>query len=152
MMPEMNGIALLHAARDIDPDLAGIVMTGHGTIDDAVMAVKAGAVDFITKDPYLEDKLDISVEKVERMLQHALDRKRLEEENRELRATNERLRKAAGRGRWEMVGDSQPMRTVMSKIERVAPVPRPVLVLTRAGFRALEALEGIAAAEPVRLG
>ena len=72
------------------------VSTGHGTIDDAVAAVKAGAVDFITKDPYLEDKLEISVEKVERILQHALDRKRLEEENRELRATNERLRKVAG--------------------------------------------------------
>jgi len=91
--------------------------------------VKAGAVDFITKDPYLEDKLDISVEKVERMLQHALDRKRLEEENLQLRQANERLRKAAGRGRWQIVGDSQAMRTVMSKIERVAPVPRPVLVL-----------------------
>ncbi|HEY5935233.1 MAG TPA: sigma-54 dependent transcriptional regulator, partial [Kofleriaceae bacterium] len=41
--------------------------------------------------------------------------------------TNERLRKAAGR--WEIVGDSQAMRTVMNKIEKVAPVPRPVLVL-----------------------
>src|SRR4029079_7320982 len=63
-----------------------------------------------------------------RILQHALDRKRLEDENRELRATNERLRKAAG-GRWQIVGASQAMRTVMTKIERVAPVPRPVLVL-----------------------
>ena len=90
--------------------------------------MKAGAVDFITKDPYLEDKLEISVEKVERILQHALDRKRLEDENRELRATNERLRKAAGR-RWQIVGDSTAMRTVMTKIEKVAPLPRPVLVL-----------------------
>jgi TonB family protein len=84
--------------------------------------VKAGAVDFITKDPYLEDKLEISVEKVERILQHALDRKRLEDENRELRATNERLRKAAGR-RWQIVGDSQAMRMVMTKIEKAAPAP-----------------------------
>jgi psp operon transcriptional activator PspF len=124
-----SGIEICKALRAKHPELPIIILSGHGTIDDAVMAVKAGAVDFITKDPYLEDKLDLSVEKVERMLQHALDRKRLEEENRELRATNERLRKAAGRGRWEIVGDSQPMRTVISKIERVAPVPRPVLVL-----------------------
>src|SRR5690348_36609 len=123
-----TGIEICRAIRSRHPDLPIIILTGHGTIDDAVAAVKAGAVDFITKDPYLEDKLEISVEKVERILQHALDRKRLEEENRELRATNERLRKAAGR-RWAIVGDSQPMRTVLGKIEKVAPVPRPVLVL-----------------------
>src|SRR6476646_1329074 len=123
-----TGIEICRAIRGRLPELPIIILTGHGTIDDAVAAVKAGAVDFITKDPYLEDKLDISVEKVERMLQNALDRKRLEEENRELRATNERLRKAAGR-RWQIVGDSQAMRTVMQKIEKVAAVPRPVLVL-----------------------
>ncbi|MDB4958059.1 MAG: two component, sigma54 specific, transcriptional regulator, Fis family [Myxococcales bacterium] len=123
-----TGIEICRAVRGRLPNLPIIILTGHGTIDDAVAAVKAGAVDFITKDPYLEDKLEISVEKVERILQHALDRKRLEEENRELRATNERLRKAAGR-RWAIVGDSQQMRTVMTKIEKVAPVPRPVLVL-----------------------
>jgi psp operon transcriptional activator PspF len=123
-----TGIEICRAVRSRLPDLPIIILTGHGTIDDAVAAVKAGAVDFITKDPYLEDKLQISVEKVERILQHALDRKRLEDENRELRATNERLRKAAGR-RWQIVGDSLAMRTVMTKIEKVAPVPRPVLVL-----------------------
>jgi psp operon transcriptional activator PspF len=123
-----SGIEICRAIRARLPDLPIIMLTGHGTIDDAVAAVKAGAVDFITKDPYLEDKLEISVEKVERILQHALDRKRLEDENRELRATNERLRKAAGR-RWQIVGDSQAMRMVMTKIEKVAPLPRPVLVL-----------------------
>jgi len=123
-----TGIEICRAIRTRLPDLPIIILTGHGMIDDAVQAVKAGAVDFITKDPYLEDKLEISVEKVERILQHALDRRRLEEENRELRATNERLRKAAGR-RWQIVGDSQAMRTVMTKIEKVAPLPRPVLVL-----------------------
>jgi DNA-binding NtrC family response regulator len=124
-----TGIEICRAIRGSHPDLPIIILTGHGTIDDAVAAVKAGAVDFITKDPYLEDKLEISVEKVERILQHAIDRKRLEDENRELRATNERLRKAAIRGRWQIVGDSHAMRTVATKIEKVAPVPRPVLVL-----------------------
>ena len=123
-----TGIEICREIRQRLPELPIIMLTGHGTIDDAVAAVKAGAVDFVTKDPYLEDKLEISVEKVERILQHAVDRKRLEAENRELRATNERLRKAAGR-RWQIVGDSPVIRQVMTKIERVAPVPRPVLVL-----------------------
>lgn len=49
MMPELNGIDLIRAARKIDPDLAGIVMTGHGTIDTAVAAMQVGAIDYILK-------------------------------------------------------------------------------------------------------
>lgn len=49
MMPEMDGIALLRAALAIDKDLVGIMMTGHGTVDTAVEAMKAGALDYIAK-------------------------------------------------------------------------------------------------------
>lgn len=49
MMPEMDGIALLRAAMEIDPRLVGVVMTGHGTIDTAVAAMKQGALDYILK-------------------------------------------------------------------------------------------------------
>ena len=92
-----SGIEICRELRVRHPDLPIIILTGHGTIDDAVQAVKAGAVDFLTKDPYIEDKLEISVEKVERMLGYIQDKRRLEDENRELRATNERLRRIAGR-------------------------------------------------------
>src|SRR5580704_9289528 len=78
-----NGIEICRAIRGRLPDMPIIILTGHGTIDDAIVAVKAGAVDFITKDPYLEDKLEISVDKVERIMQHVIARKRLEDENRE---------------------------------------------------------------------
>jgi len=47
MMPEMDGIALIDAARQIDPELCAIVMTGHGTIDTAVLAMQRGALDYI---------------------------------------------------------------------------------------------------------
>jgi two-component system, sensor histidine kinase and response regulator len=49
MMPEMDGVALLRAAQAVAPNLVGIVMTGQGTIDSAVEAMKAGALDFILK-------------------------------------------------------------------------------------------------------
>lgn len=49
MMPEMDGITLLQTALDIDPELVGIVMTGHGTIDTAVRAMKIGALDYVLK-------------------------------------------------------------------------------------------------------
>jgi two-component system, sensor histidine kinase and response regulator len=49
MMPGMDGIALLGAALKKDPDLVGIIMTGEGTIDTAVDAMKTGALDYILK-------------------------------------------------------------------------------------------------------
>lgn len=49
MMPEMDGISLLRAAHEVDPDLVGVLMTGHGTIDTAVEAMKAGALDYVLK-------------------------------------------------------------------------------------------------------
>jgi len=49
MMPDMDGIALLRAAQETDPDLVSLVMTGHGTIDTAVEAMKSGALDYILK-------------------------------------------------------------------------------------------------------
>jgi signal transduction histidine kinase len=49
MMPEIDGIALLLASREIDPDMACIVMTGDGTIATAVSALKAGALDYVLK-------------------------------------------------------------------------------------------------------
>jgi two-component system sensor histidine kinase/response regulator len=48
-MPNMNGVALLREALAVDADLVGIVMTGHGTIDTAVEAMKGGALDYILK-------------------------------------------------------------------------------------------------------
>jgi psp operon transcriptional activator PspF len=127
-----TGIEICGALRRDHKDLPIIILTGHGSIDDAVAAVKAGADDFIVKDPYLEDKLDLSVEKIERMMAHVRERRRLEGENRELRAINERLRRIAGR-RWEIVGNSDGLKAIMAKVERVAPLPRPVLILGERG-------------------
>jgi len=49
VMPEMDGIELLNASWEIDPDLIGIIMTGHGSIESAVDAMKAGAFDYLLK-------------------------------------------------------------------------------------------------------
>src|SRR5437879_1102695 len=73
MMPEMDGISLLNAARQVDADLAGIVMTGHGTIDTAVKAMQVGALDYILK-PF---RLNVILPVIAR----ALDVRRLRIEN-----------------------------------------------------------------------
>ena len=49
VMPEMDGIELLNAAMEIAPDLIGIIMTGHGSIESAVDAMKSGAFDYLLK-------------------------------------------------------------------------------------------------------
>ena len=49
MMPEMDGIDLIRAARAKDPDIAGVIMTGQGTIDTAVSALQTGALDYVLK-------------------------------------------------------------------------------------------------------
>jgi signal transduction histidine kinase/FixJ family two-component response regulator len=77
MMPEMDGIALLRAAQEIDPDLAGVVMTGYGTIDTAVQALRGGAADYVLKPFRLNNLLPI--------LTRALETRRLRTENIQLR-------------------------------------------------------------------
>ena len=76
MMPEMDGISLLKAALEMDPEMVGIVMTGQGTIDTAVKAMKAGAVDYILKPFKLSAILPV--------LSRALAIRRLRAENIEL--------------------------------------------------------------------
>ena len=76
MMPEMDGITLINAARQIDATLGAIVMTGHGTIDTAVQAMQGGALDYILK-PF---KLNVILPVISR----ALDVQRLRRENAEL--------------------------------------------------------------------
>lgn len=73
MMPEMDGIELIAAVRDIDRELGSIVMTGHGTIDTAVGAMRGGALDYILK-PF---RLNVILAVVAR----ALDLQRLRREN-----------------------------------------------------------------------
>lgn len=99
MMPEMDGIALLKSALQIDPNLVGVIMTGQGSIDTAVEAMKAGALDFILK-PF---KLSVILP----VLSRALDVRRLRQENAALEqrllertaaleATNQELEAFAG--------------------------------------------------------
>ena len=76
MMPEMDGIALLQAAKQKDANLVGIIMTGEGTIATAVEAMKSGALDYILKPFRLKAILPV--------LERALAVRRLRLENIEL--------------------------------------------------------------------
>ena len=77
MIPEMNGIELLKRALTIDPYIAGIIITGYGTVQTAVKAMKMGAFDFVLK-PF---NIDVLVSALNR----ALDFRQLRQENAQLR-------------------------------------------------------------------
>lgn len=84
-MPVMDGIDFLKAAKEIDPLLIGIVMTGHGSIDTAVAAMKAGAFDYILK-PF-------TLRLIRPVLERALSVRDLMDENIQLRQTEEMIRR-----------------------------------------------------------
>jgi len=98
MMPHMNGVELLREALRIDADLVGIVMTGHGTIDTAVQAMKGGALDYILKPfnlsvamPVLTRALGVRglrLENTALLRQVATRTAQLEESNRQLQVAN----------------------------------------------------------------
>jgi two-component system sensor histidine kinase/response regulator len=97
MMPQTNGIDLLREALTIDPHLVGIVMTGHGTVDTAVEAMKSGAHDYILKPfnltmilPVLERTLATRQLRIENARLVA----RLTHRSAELEAANEALHSA----------------------------------------------------------
>jgi signal transduction histidine kinase len=84
-MPGRDGIEFLQAAREIDINMVGIVMTGHGTIDTAVAAMKAGALDYILKPFTLRMILPV--------LSRALTVRSLRTENVQLRQAEETIRR-----------------------------------------------------------
>src|SRR5437879_3951374 len=79
MMPEMNGIDLLEAALEVDPHLIGIMMTGQGTIQTAVDAMKLGAFDYVLKPFRLHNVMPV--------LTRAINTRRLRMENLQLHET-----------------------------------------------------------------
>lgn len=97
MMPGMDGIALLRAAQALDPDISGIIMTGHATIDTAVEAMKAGAYDYVVKPFRLSHVLPVIGRALEarrlRRLNQQLERS-VRERTIELESANRRLETA----------------------------------------------------------
>ena len=115
-MPQMDGIEFLEKAQTVT-DAPIIIISGHGTIDIAVDAIKKGAYDFIEKPMDLNRMLIT--------LRNALDKNRLVNETKKLRnAVNKQ---------YEMIGDSWAMNELYTMIERVAPTNARVLILGENG-------------------
>jgi two-component system response regulator PilR (NtrC family) len=119
-MPEKTGLDLLLAAREVSPETILIVVTAFGTTDSAIAAMKEGAYDYLTK-PFKVDELRIVIEK-------ALEKKVLSNENRRLR----RELRSQSRGR-NIIGHSAVMQKLYDLIAQVAETKTNVLVTGESG-------------------
>jgi len=119
-MPGMDGITLLKEVKDRDPDTVVVVMTGYGTIESAVKAMRAGAFDYVTK-PFNLDEVGIAI-------QRAM-------EFRGLRIENETLKKELlhSSGFGELIGYAPTMREVFDMVARVADTDATVLLTGESG-------------------
>jgi DNA-binding NtrC family response regulator len=123
MMPGTDGIQVLKQALEFDPNLIGIIMTGQGTIQTAVEAMKSGAFDYVLKPFRLQVMLPI--------LDRAMDVRRLRMENVRLRQYVDRLTFESAR--YRIVGSSAAMRKVEAMIRKVAPSDATVLIRGQSG-------------------
>jgi DNA-binding NtrC family response regulator len=119
-MPELDGIEVLRRVKETHPSLPVIMMTGHGTIDSAVEAMKLGAWDFLTK-PFPQEKLFS-------LVQNCLERERLVEEN---TALKRELRERTAPG--SLIFQSARFTQVYELALRVAESDSSVLVLGESG-------------------
>ena len=119
-MPGLGGLELLRAAKLLAPEVEVIVLSGHGTVEEAVEAMKEGAYDFLTK-PFGRAQLV-------RAIRQALEHRALVLENRNLQR---RLDELVGAG--EIISESPAIRQVLALVKQVAPSSATVLIQGESG-------------------
>lgn len=111
-MPKLDGIEFLQKAKEVNPDVPIIIISGHGNIETAVDAVKKGAFDYIAKPPDL-NRLLITI-------RNALDKTILVKET--------KILKKKVSGVQSIIGNSDPIIKIKATIEKVAPTEARVLI------------------------
>ena len=111
-MPEMDGLETLRRVKEFVPTTQVMMISGHGSIETAVKAIKLGAYDYIEKP--------LSLENVTLRVKHALEQFRLAQENRSLRTKVQQ--------KFELVGQSPAMQRLRELIKTAGPTNSRVLI------------------------
>src|SRR5438128_32400 len=119
-LPGVDGSAVVEAAVERYPHIIAIVVTGFGTVKDAVEAIKRGAWDFVSKPFQIDELLHV--------LDSAIEQRRLKSENAYLRAQLEERYRFEG-----IVGKSRPMKLLFQLLETVAPTSSTILITGETG-------------------
>jgi DNA-binding NtrC family response regulator len=118
-LPKKDGISLLKETKIIQPDMQIIMLTGHGTIETAIEAMKYGAFDYLTK-PYNLSELELIIQKAR--------------ENKSLKDKNESMRKLIKQqNQFHIVGESSKLQEVVQLTKRIADSEVPVLIEGESG-------------------
>jgi two-component system response regulator PilR (NtrC family) len=134
-MPGLSGIDVLRHSRAANPDTPVILITAYASTESAVEALKLGAWDYLLK-PF-------DVEELKNIVRNALEKHRLENENRVLK------RELKAKGRLEdLVGESPRMKEVLELIDRIAPTHSTVLICGESGTGKELAARAIHAGSP----
>ncbi len=120
VMPKVGGMDLLKAAKVVSPATEVVMITGHGTIETAVWAMKMGAYDFIEKPFTTATTLNV--------VRKALEKQQLMAENLELRRRLEEIQ-----GKHDIIGQSEVMRATVETARQVAPSTATVLLQGESG-------------------
>jgi len=123
MMPKLDGLALLKELQRLGIPTECIIVTGQGTVDSAVQAMREGAYDYIEK-PLNAEKLN----RLKALIPKALDKFNVQQRNRELSSKLEGFTHYG-----ELTGQSEEMRGVYQVIDAVAPSTASVLILGESG-------------------
>ena len=129
---EPDGLEILPQMLEVVPELPIIMLTGQGTVDTAVAALRLGATDFIEKDFYIEDKIELSLEKLERVREALSENKLLRAEVKDLDRQNQFYRDEFGK-RYQVIGTSLKLQQILQQAQAVASIPRPALILGEPG-------------------
>ena len=122
-MPGMGGAELLRKIYTTYPTIPVVVLTGHGTIEDAVAAMQNGAVDFLTK-PVNLDHLSV-------LIKRSLSSRDMARKNSELMAELENLKRKSGYS--SIIGKSQKVQRLIETIQQIAPSRVSVLITGESG-------------------
>ncbi|MBQ6672433.1 MAG: sigma-54-dependent Fis family transcriptional regulator, partial [Spirochaetales bacterium] len=122
-MPGMGGAELLRKIYTTYPTIPVVVLTGHGTIEDAVAAMQNGAVDFLTK-PVNLDHLSV-------LIKRSLSSRDMARKNSELMAELENLKRKNGYS--SIIGKSQKVQRLIETIQQIAPSRVSVLITGESG-------------------
>ncbi len=119
-MPGMDGLEVLKLAKSVDPGLAVLVITGFGSVESAVDAMKHGADDYLQKP--------VNLVELRKRVAAAVEKRRLAQEVRQLR---ERLEEKFSFG--TIIGASKSMQQVLHQLSLVAPTRSSVLIVGESG-------------------
>ncbi|MCI0457445.1 MAG: sigma-54 dependent transcriptional regulator [Gemmataceae bacterium] len=119
-MPGLDGIQVLEHLKQVSPDTEAVMMTGHGSTESAVAALRLGAMEYIYKPCQLAE--------IEGVLQKVIDRREIKHQNLALQT-----RVQAAEGPSVLVGQAPPMAGVHRMIATVAPTESTVLILGETG-------------------